>query len=90
MARYVYEWLAESPEDRQKRKDTVCRKCRYSANACESSKNTLTQVQCDYIMRTGHMRGCSPIDCKRFELMTDEPKRKPNNSIKYDNGVRIR
>ena len=67
MAPHILEWMQESPEDREKRKREFCKNCKYSWHAFGSSRNSMTQVRREYILITGHMRGCSPINCKKFE-----------------------
>lgn len=48
--------------------DKVMRTCVYA--------NTNGEISCDYIGVTGHMRGCSPDDCTRYERSTEKKKRR--------------
>lgn len=74
-ADYVEQDLAEPPEDRRKRKAEVCAKCRYSNKVSGHVTNSSADyIICCYILDTGHMRGCSAIDCMRFEPKKKEVK----------------
>ena len=52
----------------------VSKKCVYGY---ESTHTCRELGLCDYILRTGHMRGCSAKNCTKFEEITkDNPRRK--------------
>lgn len=52
----------ESEYDRQKRLMTVCRKCRY-AGITGATQSRVTS--CDYILITGRIRPCCPVECMK-------------------------
>ena len=52
----------------------ISRKCVYGY---ESTERCNSLGLCDYILRAGHMRGCSMRNCTKFEEITkDNPRRK--------------
>ena len=53
---------------RRKRAITLCRKCLYVTKVVGNN------YACGYCLFTGHMRGCDPENCTKFEKM-DKKKR---------------
>lgn len=47
-------------------KNTLCRKCIYYRRL-GSSKGYDSNMACHYLLDTGHMRGCSPMNCRKFK-----------------------
>lgn len=45
----------------------ACKKCRYRGRNAGTKNKLATQSRCDFIVITGHMRGCKAEDCNRFE-----------------------
>lgn len=45
----------------------ACKKCKYRGRGAGTKNPLSTQSRCDFIVLTGHMRGCKPEDCNRFE-----------------------
>lgn len=74
-AEYVNQDLAEPSEDRRKRKAEVCAKCRFSNRVSgHVAQSSADYIICCYVLDTGHMRGCSAINCMRFEPKKKEVK----------------
>ena len=76
-ADYIERDLAEPKEDRIKRMALVCARCKYSNRIAGHVQSSSPEyIICDYILKTGHMRGCSVIDCNKFEPKRKEAKKK--------------
>lgn len=61
--------LTETEINRNKK--NTCEKCVYFSRGGES--NTLGTRHCEYLLITGHMRGCSPLDCKKKGIFKLRP-----------------
>ena len=67
-ASYIAEALAETEEERRKRKEKYCAKCKYGVRTSgHTGQSAAWYVSCNYASITGHVRGCSPIDCAKYE-----------------------
>ena len=65
---YIELYLNEDPKEQKKRKARMCAYCKYSSKIFgHTSSSSPDYVICDYLIKTGRSRGCSPIECKRFE-----------------------
>lgn len=62
-AAWIPDALKEKAEDRLERKTRMCDKCIY---VMRIAGGTPGQALCNYLGITGKMRGCSPINCKKF------------------------
>jgi len=81
-------WASETNAQRMKRRETVCLKCKYFSTAL---KQQLGSATCDYIFDTGHMRPCSPVDCKKMGVFTPRAKNSKQRrlkDLKYDQSNR--
>lgn len=58
-------WRDVTRAERVKQKKERCRFCRYALKADKGGDN-VDNITCNYIERTGHSRGCSPIGCTKF------------------------
>lgn len=54
-------WAEMTDTDIIRLKRQQCIKCVYYSQGCSSAQSTGT---CEYIKIEGHMRGCSPLECK--------------------------
>lgn len=80
-APYMKEALAETEEEKKARKAKYCAHCKYGVRSTgHTGQSAKYYVTCNYSFLTGHSRGCSPIDCKRFE---------PGEPLKRKRGKRI-
>lgn len=50
-----------------KNKEKYCIHCKYSGALEATTKQYAAHVYCNYMEKAGHRRGCSPINCKKFE-----------------------
>jgi len=67
-AEYIAEVLAETEEERHARKEKYCAKCKYGVRTSgHTGQSAAWYVSCNYASMTGHVRGCSPIDCAKYE-----------------------
>ena len=67
-ADYIKDVLAETPEERKARKEKLCAHCRYGVRTSgHTGQSAAWYVSCNYASITGHCRGCSPIDCAKYE-----------------------
>lgn len=66
----------------EQNKKVLCVRCHYSGvTGVNTVKNSVAALTCDYILREGHSRKCSPINCKYFK---SRGKRKPTlGAAKY-------
>ncbi len=69
----------ESDNDRLERKKKQCENCFYSMRIAGSSPG---QAICGYMLLTGKMRGCSPINCGKFMPGSSRHRRGPDNAIR--------
>ena len=59
----------EPPVERPKgwnKNRKACKKCKYRGRGEGTNNPVSTQSRCDFILHTGHMRGCKAEDCNRF------------------------
>lgn len=78
----VLEFLRLTPEDIIQIKKKQCSKCQYF----EGSTKALSLRNCEYVLYTGQMRKCSPINCKKFT-----PRIKRNRHAFWkDNGKEVK
>ena len=62
-------WASYTEEEICNDKKKNCVRCRYrgyTGNITRGS-HALKNLICDYLAITGHARGCSPINCEKFE-----------------------
>lgn len=59
-----------------KLKRSQCVKCQYSSGM-GVDKHNVSNMTCDYLLIVGHSRGCSPINCAKFEPRTRRKRRQP-------------
>lgn len=58
-------WREYTEAEIHKNKLKYCAKCRFHIGGCAATK--FAETMCNYLGITGHKRGCSPINCKKFE-----------------------
>lgn len=69
--RYEKSWseLTEAEINRNKR--NTCEKCLYFSR--DGSTTTAGSRHCEYLLITGHRRGCSPLECKKKGIFKARP-----------------
>lgn len=71
------DWSEMAEQEIYKLKKKQCTKCKYFSH--QNGKQAVSAVPCDYLLITGHSRGCSPLDCVSydiFKLAKDRKRRK--------------
>ena len=62
---YPKEW--EYKDDPVKHNNKQCETCKYRSGYREGKKFT-EKIMCDYLLKTGHMRGCPPPpNCAKYD-----------------------
>lgn len=61
--------LTEAEINRNKR--NTCEKCLYFSR--DGSTTTAGSRHCEYLLITGHRRGCSPLECKKKGIFKARP-----------------
>ena len=77
----IRKWKDVSKEEILKLKKEQCSKCVYFSRAYKELYESCT---CDYILITGHRRGCSPLECKEkgiFKPKKGQKKKKGERPI---------
>jgi len=62
--------LTETEINQNKKKH--CEKCLYFSRGEDT--NATGSRFCEYLLITGHSRGCSPMECKEKEIFAPRPK----------------
>lgn len=65
-------------------KEEKCKKCQYSAPFQYSYCADKKHIMCDYLGKTGHMRGCRPEQCEHYK---DEEIIDISRSNDFENGI---
>ncbi len=74
-------WREYTSKEITDNKRKYCVKCVYCTSNIEAVENSnLSSLTCDYIGIIGHSRGCSPMDCARFEKKPKNGRRKKRQS----------
>lgn len=68
-------WELVTAAEILKIKRNQCSKCMYASRQNVDSRN-LSNMTCDYIDYKKHSRGCSPINCRKFEPRNKKGRRK--------------
>ena len=69
---YPKEW--EYKDDPVKHNNKQCETCKYHSGSREGKKFT-EMIMCDYLGKTGHMRGCPPPpNCEKYAEGTPDTK----------------
>ena len=76
---WIQDVMKETQAERLERKAKYCNRCFYGAAIAGSSPG---QALCNYIEITGHMRGCSPIGCRKFKPGKAKRTRRPDGTMK--------
>ena len=76
LSEYVREALKEDSKAKAERIRNQCIKCRYYIG-----KPSI--YHCNYSFVNKHSRGCSPINCIKFEPSDGKKRKKPDNTIKH-------
>ena len=67
-------WELVTPAEILGIKRNQCSKCMYASRQNVDSRN-LSNMTCDYIEYKKHSRGCSPINCEKFEQRKKKGRR---------------
>lgn len=75
-------WSELTEREINHNKKKHCEKCLYFSRGGDT--NTTGSRFCEYLLITGHSRGCSPMKCKEKEIFTPRPKgqRRVNRAIR--------
>lgn len=73
-------WKDVTDKEINLQKKNYCLQCKYSSTMGSSGSkgniNEFNGVICNYIGKTGKMRGCSPIGCIKFEAIEENDKKR--------------
>lgn len=67
-------WEQVTSKEIMKNKRNLCIRCKYSSRFNTDDRN-VSVMTCDYILLMKHSRGCSPINCKKFEPRLQKKRR---------------
>lgn len=67
-------WAEMTDQEINKHKRQQCSKCQYLSR--KNGKTYLVATPCDYLLITGHRRGCSPLDCVTYGVFKPREKGK--------------
>lgn len=75
-------WSELTEREINHNKKKHCEKCLYFSRGGDT--NTTGSRFCEYLLITGHSRGCSLMECKEKEIFTPRPKgqRRVNRAIR--------
>lgn len=68
-------WELMTSSEILKLKRNQCIKCKYASRFNTDDRN-VSAMTCDYVLIMKHSRGCSPINCKKFEPRTRRQRKK--------------
>lgn len=72
-------WTHVTSKKITENKRRLCAKCKFSGLINNDYKH-VSAMTCDYILIMKHSRGCSPIDCKKFEPRT---RKRPKEALRF-------